>query len=89
MSSYLQSKCSSSTQSGYSCIPGIVILTHCFLFFTSFVRTGSLPSFIIFSFGQLYEEALFWLFLSLFFYQNSQHFVSLLFDEFFLTFKTS
>lgn len=71
MSSYLRSKCSSSIQSGYSCIPGIVILTHLGFFppFISFVRTGSLPSFTIVCFCQLYEETLFWLFLSIF-YQN-------------------
>lgn len=81
MSSYLQSKCSSSIQSGYSCIPGIVILTHLGFFppFISFVRTGSLPSFTIVCFCQLYEETLFWLFLSIFL-PESQHFVPLLFD---------
>lgn len=47
--------------------------------FISFVRTGSLPSFTIVCFCQLYEETLFWLFLSIFL-PESQHFVPLLFD---------
>lgn len=71
-------------------VPGIVILTHSFFLFISFVRTGTLPSFSIFPFSQLYAEALFWLILALsIFYQNSQHFVPLLFDGSFLSFKTS
>lgn len=45
ISSYLQSKCSSNTWSGYSGIPGIVILTIFFSLFISSDRTGSLPSF--------------------------------------------
>lgn len=66
ISSYLQSKCSSNTWSGYSGIPGIVILTIFFLSLFPVIEQEVYLHFLTgFPFTQLYEQALFWLPLSL------------------------